>query len=243
MTQDGNGDEFRDRMTTLGEMAAVLAHEIKNPMNSIIINLEVLKGAVGELAQKSQTPASDKVLRYFEVINDEIRRLDKVIKGFLDLAAPPQPTKHLFSLNHIVTKTVDFVRQEFSKKGVEIELQLQEDLPRILGSSDQIRQALLNLILNAAHAMSDGGKVFIETKSDAKMISLSVRDTGHGINEQIRAKIFSPYFTTKEKGSGLGLAIVRRIVRDHGGFVELQSESGKGACFQLFFPRQMSERV
>ncbi len=242
MTQDGKEEEFRDRMTTLGEMAAVLAHEIKNPMNSIIINMEVLKGFVHEMARSSQTANSEKVLRYFEVVSDEIRRLDKVIKGFLDLAAPPQPAKSLFSLNQVIQKTADFMKEEFLKKNVSFEFELTENLPRLLGDPDQIRQALLNLLLNSVQAMPNGGTIRLSTGFDEKTIFVKVQDSGQGIPEQIRAKIFSPYFTTKEKGSGLGLAIVRRIVREHGGYVDLQSEVGKGSSFQLIFPRSGAEK-
>jgi len=242
VSDESKENEFRDRMTTLGEMAAVLAHEIKNPMNSIIINMEVLKGAVQDMASKTQAANSEKVLRYFEIINDEIRRLDKVIKGFLDLAAPPQPTKVLFSLNQLLQKTAEFIKEEFSKKGISFDYRLQEDLPRLLGSSDQIRQALLNLLINSSQAMPDGGSIILETGYNEKTLYLKVQDSGGGIPESIKAKVFSPYFTTKEKGSGLGLAIVRRIVREHGGYVELQSEVGKGSTFQIVFLRSGAEK-
>lgn len=242
MTHDSNDQEFRDRMTTLGEMAAVLAHEIKNPMNSIIINMEVLKGFVQDMAKSSQNPSSEKALKYFNVVSDEIRRLDKVIQNFLELAAPAKPTKALFSLNQVVQKCIDLLKAEFDQKSIRFELQISSELPRLLGIEDQIRQALLNLFINSSQAMPQGGRILIETGFDEKTIFIRVSDNGMGIDDRIRAKIFSPHFTTKEKGSGLGLAIVRRIVREHGGFVELQSELNKGSSFQLVFPRSGAEK-
>lgn len=234
----------RDKLSTLGEMAAVLAHEIKNPMNSIIINIEVLKSTVAEMAKTQPQKINDKAERYLRVIETEIRRLEKVISGFLDLAAPHQPTKVHFSLNDLVTSLVDLIRLELRQKGVRIQMNLNEELPKFTGSADQIKQAILNLLLNAIQASeSEGGKIAVDTGFDDKTIFIQISDSGEGIDEEIITRIFSPYFTTKKKGSGLGLAIVRRIAREHGGYVDVKSTKGQGSEFRIVFPRNDDGRL
>jgi len=226
--------EQRDKLSTMGEMAAVLAHEIKNPMNSIIIHLEVLKACLEELDQNS--PHRTKASRNLEVIQGEMKRLEKVITGFLDLATPTPAGQSLFDLNVLIAETVDLLKLELTAKGIQLELDLEPELPPLMGSSDKLKQAILNLMINASQALNSGGTIKLSTGFDEKLLYIKISDNGSGIPANIRSQIFSPYFTTKEKGSGLGLAIVRRIVRDHGGYVDVESEEGQGAQFQLFFP-------
>src|SRR5262245_53553518 len=140
--------EDEDRLANLGELAAVLAHEMKNPMNSIIINLEVLRSTIGELSPTVDHPSLAKAKRYLEIIEGEVRRLDKVLRGFLDFANPPQATKSQFKLNPVIKLMTDFMAQEFKQKNISFSLQLASDLPEFLGSADQFKQALLNLMIN-----------------------------------------------------------------------------------------------
>lgn len=231
----------RDRMTTLGELSAILAHEIKNPMNSIIINMEVLRTTVDELTRGQQNSASEKAERYLGAIEGEVKRLDKVIKGFLDISNPPQPTKTSFDLNRLIRNIAEFMKLEMEKKNVSLHLNLSDSLKPMHGSPDQIKQALLNLLLNAAQAMPNGGQVKLQTAYDGKTIQLEVSDTGEGISPEVREKIFSPYFTTKERGSGLGLTIVRRIIREHNGFIDVHSEKNKGTKFIINLPVKENE--
>lgn len=233
-----NSSEQRDRMTTMGELAAILAHEIKNPMNSIIINLEVLKGSLPDLCANQDSRATKKLSKYLEVIEGEIKRLEKVFAGFLDLANPPQTTKIKFQPNLLIRSIADLMRFELKQKGIELDLQLEDSQPSLVGSSDQIKQAMINLIINATQAMPKGGTIVVSTKAIDGNLQIQIKDEGRGIPEDIRGQIFSPYFTTKEKGSGLGLAIVRRIVREHGGFIDVESEENKGTVFSLVFPRK-----
>jgi len=229
----------RDKLSTLGELATELAHEIKNPMNSIIINLEVLKSAVAKLSENQTSDAGEKAQRYLKVIEGEIKRLEKVISGFLDLAAPNEPTKMRFSINDLIKNLVEFLSIDFKQKSIEIVTDFNSELPNFTGSSDQLKQAFLNLMLNAAQAMSEGGCLKIGTGFDDKTLWISFQDDGEGIDEAIMTRIFSPYFTTKKKGSGLGLAIVRRIAREHGGYIDVHSEKGKGSEFKLVLPRNI----
>lgn len=237
---DKNNSLKYEKFSTLGELAAVLAHEIKNPMNSIIINIEVLRSVMEDMSSAENPQAKEKAAKYLNVIEDEMKRLGKVISGFLDLAAPEEQTRSQFTLNSIVGSLVDLMRLEMQQKKINIQLDLDESLPSISGSVDQLKQAVLNLLLNSTQAMPDGGTIHITSQHDDNTLSLSISDTGHGISEEILNQVFSPYFTTKEKGSGLGLAIVRRIVRDHGGYVDVKSEADKGAKFSLVFPKKDS---
>lgn len=225
----------KDLAGTGAELSTILAHEIKNPMNSIIINMEVLRAALIELTKGVDSPASQRAKKYLDVIEGEIRRLDKVIKGFLDFASPKQSTKVQFQLNHVIHSLVDFMNNEMKQKKVFAKVELDASLPTILGSSDQIRQALLNLMINALQAMPDGGTITLTTFQENGQVCIRIADTGSGISERDRSNIFNPYFTTKAKGSGLGLTIVRRVVKEQGGEIKVESEVGKGTQFTLCF--------
>jgi len=238
---DASNNNQKEKLSTLGELAAVLAHEIKNPMNSIMINVETLRSTISEMSSPECKAASDRAIRYVNVIDGEMKRLAKVISGFLDLAAPQEPTRVKFNLNQVIHNLLDLMRLELKQKNVQIQLELDEHLPSFVGSPDQLKQSILNLVINAIQAMPEGGDIKIFTGHDTKTIFVRVRDTGPGIAEDILGNIFSPYFTTKEQGSGLGLAIVRRIVRESGGYVEVKSEVGVGTEFTLVFPRALEE--
>lgn len=227
----------RDRMITIGELSAILAHEIKNPMNSIIINIEVLRNAVMELAGADSSAPATRARKYLDVIEGEIRRLDKVIRGFQDFANPSQSTKIKLKLNPVIQNIADFLRNEMEQKKVTLALHLDSELPAIIGSADQIKQALLNLLLNALQALPRGGKISVTTQSNETDIKVIVEDNGIGMEDSVIDKIFTPYFTTKTKGSGLGLTVVNRIAKDHGGKIRVQSQLGKGSTFTLSFPR------
>jgi signal transduction histidine kinase len=228
----------KDLAGTGAELSTILAHEIKNPMNSIIINMEVLRSALLEVTNGIDSPASQRAKKYLDVIEGEIRRLDKVIKGFLDFASPQQSTKINFQLNLVIQSLVDFMNNEMRQKKIFAKLELDSTLPPILGSSDQIRQALLNLMINALQAMPNGGTITLRTFQTNDQVCVSIEDTGEGIDDRNRSNIFNPYFTTKAKGSGLGLTIVRRVIKEHQGEIHMKSEVGKGTQFTLCFPNR-----
>lgn len=236
---DNKQENRRDQLSTIGELAAVLAHEIKNPMNSIMINLEVLRSCLQELQKiESDEPLHQKCQKYLTVIDDEMKRLNKVITGFLDLASPSESTRVPLNLNSIIQSVCEFMNLELKQRNIVLKTDLNDELPNLVGSADQLKQALINLFLNSLQAMDKKeGLIQISTRNDGKMLKVIIEDNGSGIPDHILSQVFSPYFTTKEKGSGLGLAIVRRIVRDHGGFVEIQSKEKVGTIFSLFFPK------
>ena len=229
--------EDKDRLSTLGELSAILAHEMKNPMNSIIINLETLRSTVLDLTKSDPSSASaGRAQRYVDAIEGEIRRLDKVLRNFLDFANPSESTKVRFKINPVIQNLLDFLALEFKQSRIEVRSHLSEETPAMFGSPDQLRQALLNLLLNALQAMPQGGTLTVSTAASSNTLKVSVADTGLGIDPTTKDKIFDPYFTTKEKGSGLGLTIVRRVIRDHGGEIKVKSELSKGTEFELLIP-------
>lgn len=221
----------RDRLAALGEMAAGLAHEIRNPLGAIkgaaqFLDPARLDGEEGELVQ---------------VIIDEVDRLNGVVTQFLDYARPIKTAPSPIDLNDVVERTMRLV-QTTIPESVELKLDLAAGLPRVQSDAEQLKQVLINLVQNAVQAMPEGGRLTIATALDdpggfrligrgPEMVELRVRDTGPGIPEEAREHVFVPFFTTKEKGTGLGLAISQRIVRSHGGSIAVQSRPGEGTEF------------
>ncbi len=229
--------EDKDRLSTLGELSAILAHEMKNPMNSIIINLETLRSTIVELTKSDpEHQNASRARKYVEAIEGEIRRLDKVLRGFLDFANPSESTKVRFKINPVIQNLLDFLHLEFKQNQIQLSLNLSDEVPPLFGSPDQLKQALLNLMLNSSQAMPRGGTLTVKTEVEGTQVRIIVEDTGVGIDPSTKDKIFDPYFTTKAKGSGLGLTIVRRVVRDHGGEIKMKSDLNKGTRFEISLP-------
>jgi signal transduction histidine kinase len=220
-------------LITAEELSAILAHEIKNPMNSIIINLEVLKTT---LSSTQATPLPIKISKSLTAIETEVQRLNKVIKGFLEFANPSLTSKTKFKLTPLLHEIAGLIEPELDQKKMTLNLALGEDSPVIFGNPDQIKQALFNVALNALQSSFDGGSITITSRTQANRSVVSIKDNGSGIPRGIQDKIFTPYFTTKAKGSGIGLSIVNRVIREHDGDIRLESEEGKGAEFFLSFP-------
>src|SRR6266851_2774549 len=235
----------RDRLAALGEMAAGLAHEIRNPLGAI-------KGAAQYLDPASLREGDAEIL---QIIVEEVNRLDGVVAQFLDYSRPMSPgaTEKLTptDLNDVLSRTVKLIEGSLPPN-VRLELSLEPDLPCILGDAEQLKQVFINLALNAVQAMPDGGRLAVRTRrprqplelglSDASpryaadQVEVRFADTGAGIPEEAKDRIFIPFYTTKSKGTGLGLAISQRIVKAHGGSIEVQSRLGEGSEFILRFP-------
>jgi len=233
-----NSEEFerlreRDRLATLGEMSAGLAHEIRNPLGAI-------KGAA-QVLDPASLPAETREL--LGIIVEEVDRLNGVVTQFLEYARPIKPSLFRADLNAVLTRTLTLFQEEERGAKVEIKTHLDERTPEVLVDADQIRQILLNLLLNAVDAF-DGrnGKIDITTRpvatarGSADWAELRLRDTGPGIDPDNLRRIFVPFFTTKQKGTGLGLAICQRIMTAHGGRIDVLSRAGAGATFILRFP-------
>ncbi len=216
------------QLATVGELAASLAHEIKNPLAGI-------QGAVQILLD--QTGSGDPHREIFEAILQQVDRLGHTLRELLDFARPMPPQFTSAALNDIVERVASLVGKDPAAAQTDLVKDLAEDLPPVWLDEPQISQVLLNIMLNAVQMMPDGGQVTVRTRRDGlDHVAVEVADSGPGIPAHVLPQIFKPFFTTKHKGSGLGLAICDRIVRDHGGTIEAANGEGRGATFCVLLP-------
>ena len=240
-----------ERVEALTLLAASVAHEIGNPLNALHIHLQLMEREVKKLkataadaplnlddpdAAANHAASIRKLENYLEIAKGEINRLDYIISQFLQAIRPTRPELKPVSLNDIVLDTLTLLAPEIENREVTLEQIFADDLPNAPLDEVQVKQALVNLIKNAIQAMTQGGSLTLTTIAEADGVWVHVADTGGGIPQEKINRIFQPYFTTKEEGSGLGLMIVQRIVREHGGRIELESHTGEGTTFRLWFP-------
>ena len=221
-----------DRLASIGEMAAGIAHEIKNPLAGIAGVIQVLKKDI---------PAGDAKRAVLEEVLSQVERMDKAVRNLLSFARPPEPRMTMVDVNELVGKLLDFLSPQFAKNGISAERRLTAGLPWLVLDPDLMQQALLNIALNAIKAMPQGGKLTVEThieSGDAGTggIKIVIADSGEGITPENLSRIFSPFFTTRQQGTGLGLSITQRIVEQHNGEISVQSTQGKGAAFTITLP-------
>lgn len=224
----------KERLAALGEMAATVAHEIRNPLTSV-------RGFAQRIQRRSMDLADPKTSEYCAIIMEEVDRLNKFIKDVLDFARHAKPTFELTDLNSVVAEVLKMVRDEFERKEVTIVADLSPSLPPTVCDRMQMRQMLLNLVQNARSAVSRGGMVTVRTQATGKYIRIRIVDNGHGIPRDVLPKIWSPFFTTKTHGTGLGLALVQRIVDDHRGRIFIRSRQGCGTIVNIQLPQVASE--
>jgi signal transduction histidine kinase len=221
-----------ERLSALTMLAAGVAHELGNPLNSLHIHLQLLERKLRKVPER----ARKELVGVVEVAREEIQRLDTIIQQFLGAIRPAQLVTSVEDLNALVRECVDFLQPEIDDRNILVELELRPDLPLLEVDRTQMKQAVYNVIKNAFQAMRTGGILRIFTDHDDRIVSLTFADTGGGISQENMSKIFEPYFTTKSSGSGLGLLIVRRIVREHGGEIELVSNEGQGLTLTIRLP-------
>ncbi|HYL75988.1 MAG TPA: ATP-binding protein [Bryobacteraceae bacterium] len=215
--------DISSRLAAISRLTGGVAHEIKNPLNAIALHLEVLRGKLD--ADQPEV----------EVITREIKRLDNVVKTFLNFNRPIELHAQPIDLNQVVEQVVALVSVEAQSKGIRIETTLQPRL-WINGDSDLLKQAILNVVNNGLESMQEGGTLTILTAWDGDECQLTIADSGAGIAPDIKDRIFHLYFTTKEQGSGIGLATTFRLVQLHSGTIDFVSEQGKGTTFRFRFP-------
>jgi len=223
-----------ERIAALQLLAAGVAHEIGNPLNSLTIHLQLLERRLRKLPEDQQ----DALLHPLEVAQEEIKRLDSIVTQFLRAIRPAPLQRAPHDLNSLVRDAAEFLGPELKSRNILLELDLGTGIPVLDVDRDQLQQAFFNIIKNASEAMKQGGLLKIRTGSDADWVNVVFTDTGGGISRETMARIFEPYFTTKKTGSGLGLMITQRIVRAHGGEVVIESDPGKGLKLTIRLPRR-----
>ena len=221
-----------ERFSALTLLAAGVAHEVGNPLNSLDIHLQLMQRQIRKLPAKSRPALGESVA----VARGEVARLDQIITQFLRAIRPQPLDLQPANINHIVGETLAFLSAEIQARDILVESELDKNLPQIGLDSEQIKQAFYNVSRNAFQAMKSGGILRIRTFADETHANVSFSDTGGGISPENISRIFEPYFTTKSDGNGLGLLIVRRIVRAHGGEVVLESSPGRGLTLTIRLP-------
>ena len=220
--------DVASRLASISRLTSGAAHEIKNPLNSIALHLEVLKT---KLDGSSADAAAE-----MEVIGREIRRLDRVVKSFLDFTRPVDVKMERVDLVRLLHEVTTLVRPHADRQKVCVDLRDEANSAAVQGDRDLLIQAILNVVVNGIQAMEQGGRLQIRTELVSGACLVTIRDQGGGIPEELRNKIYNLYFTTKSSGSGIGLAMTFRVVQLHGGTIDFTSRSGEGTEFQLRFP-------
>ncbi len=224
-----------ERFSAVTLLAAGVAHEIGNPLNSLDIQLQLLERKLKQpgLSDANRVEFSESL----GIARGEVSRLDQIISQFLKAVRPAPLECHPGDFNALILETVQFLRSEIENRNITVEIAPSSTLPPVLLDRDQMRQALYNIIRNSFQAMGSQGLLRVVTGSDDSHVWVSIGDTGGGIPQASIDRIFQPYYTTKESGNGLGLHVVQRIIRAHGGEIILESAENKGVVFTIRIPR------
>jgi PAS domain S-box-containing protein len=220
--------ELSRRLAAIGRLTAGVGHEVKNPINAIVVHLELLRNKLGG--------SDNKAMRHLEVIESEIQRLDRVVQTLVDFSRPVELQLKEQDLRRVVSAVLMLASADLETRDVHVQSDLPDHPVLAKVDADLLKQALLNVVLNGAQAMAEGGKLEVRLAEDGRMALLSIHDQGSGISPEIRDKIFDLYFTTKKDGSGIGLAMTYRIVELHNGSIEVKSDPNLGTTFILRFP-------
>lgn len=221
-----------ERLNALTLLAAGVAHEIGNPLNSLHIHLQLMERQVKKLNPAERGPLQESI----QIARSEISRLDSIVSQFLRAIRPSKPQLQSENVNAILDEAVRFFAPEIEARDIVVEQERRSDLPLLELDRDQMKQAFYNVIKNSFEAMKRRGILRIRTDIDGTHVLVSFTDTGGGMSAESLGRVFEPYFTTKAAGSGLGLLIVRRIVREHGGELAIQSDEGKGLTLTIRLP-------
>jgi len=224
-----------ERLAVAGRMAAQVAHEVRNPLGSITLNLDLTCKEIDRLADgKGHSPDEGHTL--IKEMREEVCRIGRVIEDYLQFARLPKLQRQPVDLNGFLDQKLAFLCTELERANVKLRTQFDPALTTINADANQLWQALLNLIHNSREAMPGGGELTISTRRDGGQVVLRVSDNGKGMTGEQRQQVFTPFFTTKKEGIGLGMVLVHQIVIEHGGHIECESTSGKGTTFSLFLP-------
>ncbi|MBM4081034.1 MAG: GAF domain-containing protein, partial [Planctomycetes bacterium] len=217
-----------ERLATVGEMAAHVAHEIRNPLVTI--------GGFARIILRALDETSPQVA-HAKIIVEEVLRLENILKNVMDFTKPSAPQKTQADINRILEDTCDLALSQASATGIALSKSLDPRAARLNADPAQMKQALLNIIRNAVESMDAGGRLALQTQADTRTVTVVISDTGKGIPPEDLNRIFDPFFTTKPQGTGLGLAVTRKIIEDHGGEIRVASAVGQGTTFTITLPR------
>ena len=220
--------ELSRRLAAIGRLTSGVAHEVKNPINAIVVHLEVLREKLRQFDPATQ--------RHMDVIGSEIQRLDRVVQTLVDFTRPVELRLAEMDLQRVIDDVVVLASPEAELHGVHIERTPATEALPVKADSDLLKQALLNVVLNGVQAMPEGGKLTLGARRDTGSVDVDIHDQGPGIPSEIRDKIFNLYFTTKKAGSGIGLSMTYRVMQLHNGAVDFQSSPGEGTTFRLHLP-------
>ncbi len=222
-----------EKLNAVTLLAAGVAHELGNPLNSLNIHLQLLER---DLRHRNKKGTNEELLESVQVARGEVARLDAIINQFLGAVRPAHATRTMVSINTVVHESLAFLEPEIKDRDVIVQEELANDLPLVPGNADQLKQAFYNLIKNAVQALTHGGILRVITSRSDTHLQIAFEDNGTGISVEDMAHITEPYFTRKKNGTGLGLFIVQRILHEHGGNLELLSEPGRGTTARILLP-------
>ncbi len=240
ITREKQSTEARiesERTSSILLLAAGVAHELGNPLNSLTIHLQLIERRLKKL-KSAKDRDSAALADSIRVCQDEVRRLDGIISNFLEAIRPRPPDLVETNLAEVLDEVLHFQQQELADRGITVEAETPADLPVIMADRNQLKQVFFNVIKNAMEAMQPGGSLRIKTRVDDDNVYLLCGDSGSGIKQEDLSRLFQPYHTTKVGGTGLGLMIVQRIMREHGGQVGIESKEGVGTVVTLQFPQK-----
>ena len=222
-----------ERLAIVGNLAAAVAHEIRNPLSAVSMGLQRLRA-------EFEPAAGQEYRRMVDLMQGEVRRLNAIVEEFLSLARPIQLKRERVSVRALLEEIGRLVEPQAGPAGIKVEQIIPDSLPELRADRDRIKQVLLNLVLNGIEAMASGGTLTLGASASDTTLTISVSDTGGGIPADLLPRVFEPYVTTKTRGLGLGLAIARRLVEAHGGRIEAESGAGQGTRFRVTLPRDGS---
>jgi PAS domain S-box-containing protein len=238
VTKDKQSTEQRiedERTSSILLLAAGVAHELGNPLNSLTIHLQLIDRKLKKLKASPETKALAESLK---ICRGEVQRLDGIIGNFLEAIRPRPPDLAEVNLAEVLAEVLGFQQREFADRGIVVEAETPASLPPVMADRNQLKQVFFNITKNAMEAMQPGGKLKIKSRADDDSVFLLFGDSGAGIRQEDLGRLFQPYHTTKPGGHGLGLMIVQRIMREHGGQVGIESKEGVGTIVTLQFPRK-----
>lgn len=240
ITQDKQTTAARiesERTSSILLLAAGVAHELGNPLNSLTIHLQLIERKLKKLKLAKDVEAAS-LAESIRICEEEVRRLDGIVTNFLEAIRPRPPDLAETKPAEVLAEVLRFQQGELADRGITIEAETPADLPAVMADRNQLKQVFFNLIKNAVEAMAPGGKLRIRSRADDDNVFLLFGDSGAGIKPEDLARLFQPYHTTKPGGHGLGLMIVQRIMREHGGQIGIESKEGLGTVVTLQFPRK-----